>query len=220
MEYIWDGIDQKYLSINDLTIVNMKAATRTSISDVALHQRKLREYLTGQWLDTMNLQSDAKSMLRDIFQSYPSYRQRYNPGIHENPNRPVDRTFMLRWHPAAVEALNLFEMAIVSDNAQITYRIREAVRHGRDAADTLALQPFQTSIETITEALNPTTKGASGVTESAEGGTGVDNNNAGDAAEVGNMSWRLRRRTKNINQLVLAQQEHISDGACAGKTRT
>ena len=171
LEYIWDGKDQKNLSINDLTVSNMKAATRTSINDVALHQRKLKEYLTGQWLDMANLQSDAKSLLRDIFQSYPSYRKLYNPGVHEDPNRPVDRTFMLRWHPAAVEALNLFEIAIVCDNAQITYRIREAVRHGTDAADTLALQPFQISVETIREPLNPT-KGASGVTESAEGGTG------------------------------------------------
>ena len=194
----------------------MKSATRTSISDVALHQRRLKEYLTGQWLDTMNLPSDAKSMLRDIFQSYPSYRKLYNPGVHDDPNRPVDRTFMLRWHPAAVEALNLFELAIVSDNAQISYRIREAVRHGRDAADTLALQPFLTSVETIREAINPT-KGTVG--DSAEGGTGNDN---ADDTEAGNMSWRLRRRNKNINQLALApaKQEHISAGACAGETRT
>ena len=122
----------------------------------------------------MNLQSDAKSMLRDIFQSYPSYRTLYYPGVHENPHRPVDRTFMLRWHPAAVEALNLFEMAIVSDNAQITYRIREAVRHGRDAADTLAIQPFQTSVETIKEALNPTAG------ESAEQRHGSVGHNADD----------------------------------------
>ena len=141
-----------------------------------------------------------------------------------------------------METMNLFENAIVSDNATITYRFREAVRHGRDAADTLALRPFLTSVETITEALNPT-KGASGVTESAEGGTGVDN--AGDA-EVGNMSWRLlaptkqehksagacstrtyirwrlRRQNKNINQLALApaKREHISAGACTGETKT
>ena len=69
LEYIWDGIDQGQLSINDLTVKNMKARTRKSISDVALHQQELKEYLTGEWLDTVNLQSDAKSMLRDIFQS-------------------------------------------------------------------------------------------------------------------------------------------------------
>ena len=221
LEYIWDGIDQKYLSINDLSIVNMKSATRTSISDVALHQRKLKEYLTGQWLDTMNLQSDAKSMLRDIFQSYPSYRKLYNPGVHDDPNRPVDRTFMLRWHPAAVEALNLFELAIVTNNAQIAYTIRDAVRRGMDAADTLALRPFLTSVETIREALNPTTKGTA-VGDSAESGTGNDNN-ADDDTEAGNMSWRLlRRRNKNMYQLALApaKQEHISAGACAGETRT
>ena len=177
LEYIWDGISQKYLTINDLTLVNIKSATRTSISDIAMQQRNLREYLTGTWLDTINLQSDAKSMLRDIFQSYPSYRRLYNQGLLDDPKNPVDRTFMLKWSPAAVETLNLFELAIVSDNAAIMYRIRESVRHGRDAADTLKLQPFITSIESIRELLNPTTQSSN--TDDAGG------NGDGDQHEVG-----------------------------------
>ena len=28
LEYIWDGVTQKYLTVNDLTITNMKASTR------------------------------------------------------------------------------------------------------------------------------------------------------------------------------------------------
>ena len=172
LEYIWDGLCQKYLTLNDLTIANIKSQSRNSISDIALQQRKLREYLTGTWLDTMNLQSDAKSMLRDIFQSYTSYRRLYNPGVCEDPQNPVDRTFLLKWSQAAVEALNMFELAIVSDNAQIQYRIRESVRHGRDAADTLKLQPFSNSIDTIREFLNPT---QSGTAKDDAGGSGSGN---------------------------------------------
>ena len=116
----------------------------------------------------MNLQSDAKSKLREIFQSYPSYRKLYNPGVLEDPSNPIDRTFLLQWSQAAVETLNLFEVAIVSgDNAQITYRLREAVRRSRDAADTLTLHPFSTSIEGIRELLN------------AGGGNGDDDSEVG-----------------------------------------
>ena len=180
LEYIWDGVCQKYLSINDLTLTNMKSATRTSISDIALHQRKLKDYLTGAWLDQINLPSDAKSKLREIFQSYPSYRKLYNPGVLEDPSNPIDRTFLLKWHPAAVETVNLFEMAIFSENASITYRIREAVRNGRDAADTLALQPFSIPIETIREKLNPTANSANGGDDGDAAAAGGD-----DDSEVG-----------------------------------
>ena len=106
-----DGITQKYLTIHDLTLTSMKASTRTSISDICLHQRKLKDYLLGPWLDGMNLQSDVKSKLREIFQSYQSYRKLYNPGVLEDPSKPIDRTFLLQWSQAAVETLNLFEVA-------------------------------------------------------------------------------------------------------------
>ena len=64
--------------------------------------------------------------------------------------------------------MNLFEVAIVSGDGRITYKLRDTVRRSSyDAARTLTLRPFSTSIEGIRELLN------------AGGGNGDDDGEVG-----------------------------------------
>ena len=187
LESIWDGMQQGTLDPHAITNTNIKAQTKNSIGDVMIQQKKLRDYLTSDWLDSIDLRSDVKAKLRDIFTSVKSYRTMYNPGnVTGVASHELDRTFLFNWGPAAIETLNLFELCIFSDNQQVEFMLRMAVRQGKDAAETLAMKPFCDKLNEIKDLLKPPppTPGAG----SAAGGGGhpvSDSGNAGGTASVG-----------------------------------
>ena len=114
--------------MTDITATNIKTGSRNSISDIALQQMKIRDYLTSEWLNGINLANDVKSLLREIFASLRRYRRMYNPGaLPDDAKATVDSTFLFNWSAPATDTLNFFEMAIFSDSPQIHFSLRQAV---------------------------------------------------------------------------------------------
>ena len=151
MQYISDGIRQKTLDLDSVNAATIRTHTRNSISDCAMLQKKLHTFLMSTWLDGINLPSDVKAKLREIFQSFASYRTFYNPGALASEDAPIDRTFLYSWSPASKETLELFEMCIFPGTSQLEYHMRSCARHGKDAAETLKSPPFSLKVEVITD---------------------------------------------------------------------
>ena len=64
-----DWINAGKLPMNELNVTAIKSQSKTSVSDIILHQKRMRDYLLGEWLDGVygkSFPSYVKAMLSHI----------------------------------------------------------------------------------------------------------------------------------------------------------
>ena len=136
--YLKDNIDSKKIDITDITKTTIKQGTKTSISDIALIQLKVKNYLLGKWLETIYIMPEIKATLRTIFVSHASYRTMWNPLQGQ-----VDTTFVYSWCAGSKKILELIELIVFSDDPTCDERLRIAAHKYMTPEEVLLLYPFK-----------------------------------------------------------------------------
>lgn len=163
-----------HIRSDDITVNSIKANTKSSLSDVALQQFKLLPYLLGPWLDAKPIAQHIKGDIRRLFASRESYRNLYNPIVGQ-----ADVTFMLSWPKGGKMLVDFIESVAFNPSSTEEHQLRQAMRNGRNAEETLSYSPWCDMNQDVNQELSRTTIcNGNDATPTTTGAAPTDSNNA------------------------------------------
>ena len=153
MVNIEDWLASGKLAPADFTKTAIKTNSKQSVSDVVLHQKKMKEYLLGEWLDERNFPSYVKAKVRETFQSLAAYRQFYSP---LSGSSAVDQNWMFSWPKVGIDLMRFLDSVLYGTTEKEDFLLRSAVRHGKSAGETLQWSPWCETIADLMQELKRT----------------------------------------------------------------
>ena len=163
MAAINDWILTGKLQISDISVARLKSGTG-SLSDIAMMQLDLRDYLLGQWMDNMNFPPYMKEKCRELFDSRKSYREHYMPleGI-------VDTTWLFKWPEWGKQVLNFLESVLYNPTGHEEFMMRQAVKNSNSPAEIMSWKPWCKMLPDLRDAQARSTEPAPSTTGDCDG---------------------------------------------------
>ena len=174
MAAVSDWIQCKKLTAADVTVSSLKTGFR-SISDIALQQLAMRDFLLGSWMDSMNFPPYMKSKCRELFDTRMTYRQLYMPIDTQAPN-----TWLFSWPKFGHLLVNFLEAILYSPNSQEEFSFRQATKNSNTPEEIISWRPWAESISDIVTEL--TRAADSSEHTGAAASSGGDGGTSGPAA--------------------------------------
>jgi len=111
------------------------------LSDIALVQLQLKDYLLGLYLDGKNLSPAIKSKVRDIFDSRRSYEELWV--------NSADTTWMFAWPKYGEKLIQTFEALLYNPSPTEEGMIRRAVKDSNTPQEICSWRPFCISLDEV-----------------------------------------------------------------------
>ena len=136
MTAVQDWILTERVNAKDVTVASLKTGAK-SISDIALMQLSLRDYLLGPWMDAQPFPPYMKSKCREIFDTRASYRTLYMP-VSGN----LDNTWLFSWPKFGSRLVNFLESVLYNPTGHEEFLLRQAVKNSNTPQEIMSWKPW------------------------------------------------------------------------------
>ena len=143
MAAVSDWIHCGKCTAKDITVSSLKTGQR-SVSDIALQQLAMRDYLLGPWMDSKNFPPYMKSKCREVFDNRMTYRQLYMP-----VDTPTPCTWMFSWPKFGHLLVNFLEAILYSPNGHEEFLLRQAVKNSNTPEEIVSWRPWSQTLADI-----------------------------------------------------------------------
>jgi hypothetical protein len=142
MRDVSDQMHAGVISHGDITVNSIKTGGK-SLSDPSMCRLLLKDYLLGEFLDTLEVPSYMKVKVRSIFKSHADWRAQYNPIIDDGN---VDTTWMFTWPSFGRDLLEFMERLIYQPQSHEILTMRQAIKNNNTPAELLQNSPWLESL--------------------------------------------------------------------------
>ena len=108
MRAVTDWVQTDKMTAENVSVSKLKSGSG-SISDVALMQLEMRDYLLGAWLDGLNVPAYMKAKCREIFDNRATYRCDYMP-----VDGTAETSWLFKWPQFGRQLVNFLESIVYS----------------------------------------------------------------------------------------------------------
>ena len=112
-----------------------------SLSDIALIQLQMRDYMLGLWLDGKNFSPAIKAKVREIFDTRGSYNSLW---VHA-----PDTTWLFSWPKYGEKLIQTLEAILYCPSPSEETMIRRAVKDSNTPQEIVSWRPFCISLEEV-----------------------------------------------------------------------
>lgn len=172
MRAVSDWVQTERMAVDSISVSKLKSGSG-SISDVALMQLDMRDYLLGAWLDGLNVPAHMKAKCREIFDSRSSYRCHYMPATGV-----AATTWLFKWPPFGRLLINFLESILYNPTGNEEFMLRQAVKNSNSPEEVISWKPWNTMIGNLRDGMarstDPPAPPKGGGTEAATSNADVD----------------------------------------------